>query len=150
MVEILLAAMAKRSKKEVPFEKRFKGFWNYVRGRMVEEFAIASDILNGFQVRRTSVGNDYERRRVDPVTGYVGPWEKVEVKTGQSRLTKRQREEALKARKKGVNYVVKRSVDYWGLLGFKEKVVSGRGLRASRGNRKKKPKSKKKDTVFWF
>lgn len=46
--------------------------------------------IQGYEVRRTGRGSDYKERKVNILTGRTGPWTHVEVKSGNSRLSKLQ------------------------------------------------------------
>lgn len=89
--------------------RRLKGKSAHFKGGVAEDLSKFQDRVLGYETRETGVGSDYERRKVDWLTGGKGPWDtKVEVKSGSSDLTPRQREEKRKTEKKGKKYVVKR------------------------------------------
>ena len=115
--------------------KKIRGVESWTRGHIIENMAIADDVLRGYEIRPTGKGSDYMRRRVNPITGWKGRWEKVDVKGPRSKLTERQRREARKTLSRGGKYVVKQAIDPYGFLGFREKVPR---LRRKRKRRRRK------------
>ena len=103
----------------------------------------SEDILRGCQVKRTGVGSDYRRRKIDVFTGTVSRWEYVEVKAPRSRLTRRQRQE--RARRKE-RYVVK-IVDPFTGASVEKKYR--RGKKAPRRRGRNKNKKREKDFDIW-
>lgn len=63
------------------------------KGKLAEDGYSWSRSLQSYEIKRTGVGSDFKERKVDWMTGKKEPWTKVEVKSGNSTLTKRQREE---------------------------------------------------------
>ena len=85
--------------------KRQRGRRNRLRGQIAEEQARVDYELSGWETVDNHEGYDFTARRRDPITGEVLEERKVEVKSGSSDLTKRQREE----KRRSDNYEVYRS-----------------------------------------
>lgn len=81
-----------------------------MRGRIAEDLSMLKSTMEGYEVRRTGIGSDYKRRKINLLTMPKGRWEDVEVKTGSSQLTPRQRK--TRSARKG-RYVVDRSSSPW-------------------------------------
>ena len=85
-------------------KKRIQLRKNRLNGRYGENLFKLESAIGGFEVKRTSKGSDYKRRKVNLVTNKKSKWELVEVKTGKSKLSPLQK----KTQKKIKNYKVKR------------------------------------------
>lgn len=84
--------------------KRQQGRRNQRKGQMAEEQAKMDWAMSGYEIEDVHEGADFIARRRDPFTGRIQEEQKVEVKSGNSRLTERQRRE----KRKSDNYVVER------------------------------------------
>jgi len=83
---------------------------NRMRGRMAEENYVTSRRMQGYDVRRTGRGSDYEERKVDMWTGRRGPKTLVEVKSSSSApVSKLQK----KTKRKSSRYRVERTSGGW-------------------------------------
>lgn len=91
----------KQTEKE---RKRQQGYRNQHKGRVAEEQAKMDYTLSGYDIEDVHEGADFIARRRDPFTGRVEKKKKVEVKSGNSALTERQRQE----KRNSDNYVVDR------------------------------------------
>lgn len=81
-----------------------------MRGYVGEQKYRTSRAQEGYVVKRTGKGSDYEERKVDPWTGRLGPKTLVEVKSGPTaHLSKLQK----KTRKKSKRYRVERQSGNW-------------------------------------
>lgn len=87
------------SKKEV--KKRILA-QNREKGRRFEEEVKFQSELQGYEVQRTPRGKDFIRRRRNPITGRVVKTEHIEVKSGNSKISKLQSQ----TKKKKSNYKV--------------------------------------------
>lgn len=92
----------KKQKKREQLEK------NKRQGRIGEAQAINRHILAGYEVEKKHTGEDFVARKRNMFTGKVTKTKHVEVKTGNARLSKRQKEK----KKKG-NYKVERTEPFY-------------------------------------
>jgi hypothetical protein len=90
-----------RSEKQ---RKRDQVRQNSRKGRAAEDQVATELQLEGYEVERVHEGADFLAKRRDFLTGEVVEEKKVEVKTGNAKLSERQRKE----RRRTENYEVRR------------------------------------------
>lgn len=81
---------------------------NIKKGKIGEEIAKIDYTLNGFQIIPTGRGSDFIAKKTNNSTKSL---EYVEVKTGKSRQTKRQKKDMRKLKKAGYKYTIYRVTD---------------------------------------
>jgi hypothetical protein len=84
--------------------KRERARRNRRKGKAAEKQVEMELNIEGWEVERTHEGSDFIARRRDPHTGEVVEEKKVEVKSGNARLSERQKRE----RERSDNYGVRR------------------------------------------
>lgn len=77
---------------------------NRRKGKAAEDQVEMELVMEGFEVERTHEGADFNARRRNLLTGEVLEKKKVEVKSGNARLSERQRKE----KQRSDNYEVRR------------------------------------------
>jgi len=87
-----------------PHSKKERAKRNHRRGRAAEKQVETELLMEGYEVERVHEGADFKARRRDPLTGDIVEEKKVEVKSGRSQLTERQKKE----KKRSDNYEVRR------------------------------------------
>ena len=86
-----------------PFGEELDNERNRRKGKAAEDIVETELIMEGYEVERVDEGADFHARREDLFTGEVEE-KKVEVKSGNSGLTERQRKE----KRMSDNYEVRR------------------------------------------
>jgi len=91
----------KQSEKE---QKRGRIRWNRRKGKAAENQVEMELQMEGYEVERTHEGSDFHAKRRNPFTGEVVEEKDIEVKSGNARLSERQKRE----RERSDNYEVRR------------------------------------------
>ena len=81
---------------------------NVQKGRIAEEIAKQDYLDNGFEIQKTGIGSDFIAEKQNGNTIYK---EYVDVKSGNAKLTKKQRETKNQLKKNKINYSVYRVTD---------------------------------------
>lgn len=98
--EILFGKKSKKAKKRERIKR------NKRKGKAAEDQVKMELQLQGFQVERTGKGSDFRAKKRDPITGEVIDEKLVEVKSGESKLSRLQKK--TKKKKGKENYIVAR------------------------------------------
>jgi hypothetical protein len=84
--------------------KRERLWYNQRKGRAAEERVEMELLIEGYEVERTHYGSDFKATKRDFLTGEVVEEKYVEAKSGDARLSDRQKKE----KKRRKNYEVRR------------------------------------------
>ena len=72
---------------------------NKFKGKLAEDLAAMQLMLQGYEVRKVHKGKDFEAIKVDPFTGEIIDEKFIEVKTGNSPLSKTQKRSKARSKK---------------------------------------------------